>query len=459
MQNPQNLIQINFVRAGKYGARGSGHQQYVNSRGRGNERRHSSSSACPYTRNSPPSEQKPGCTSFDYGHGRSIQIPQLPNQEEVPKPLSKKEIKRQHYRKTINDAILAESLSAQKEPIIAIENLSCRDLVSEVVKRLIRLGGTASIDQLKDSVFSDRLFKEVEKLSNDGTLEGLLKDNREMFAVTHLGGNVWQDGETEELDTTVTYNFNLQICKINGTKPGSCISPCSDLHLCKFHIMSKCTTLGCKFGHGEELGHNDDVLRHHFLDRLTREEVCGQLLSLQNRRGLTVPEVCTFYNARGCSKNQACTFLHVCRYYILDRCEFSSRCKRPHNLSDTHTQSVLKLYGLKDISDKRIKEFLKRAYTDPNVNKGNCSENTPEDGTPCPRWIMRGQEEHGHNLRDSECRQLEQMYREYLAVVQRTTTISGQSVHVNFAQMTARLEGSQWGVELMRLPYQTVPWL
>ncbi|XP_069104681.1 protein mono-ADP-ribosyltransferase PARP12-like [Argopecten irradians] len=459
MQNQQNLIQINFVRSGKYGAGGGG-KHHGNARGHGQER--SQSTACPYARPGGSGLQNPGSVTFDYNHGR--QNPQMPNQEDTtevqaPNPMSKKQMKRLRYQQKLNDAVFANSLSTQNVPETSIENMTHRELLSEIVKRLIRLGGTVSIDQLNDSVQSDNLFKEVARLSRDGTLEGLLKDNRDVFSLAYLGGDVWQDGETEEVDITVTYNFNLQICKINGTKPGSCISMCTDLHLCKFHIMSQCTSLGCKFGHGEELGHNDDVLRHHYLDRMTREEVCNQLLSLQNRRGLTVPEVCTFYNARGCSKNRACTFLHVCRYYILDRCEFSSRCKRPHNLSDPHTQSVLKLYGLKDISEKRIKEFLKRAYTDPIDNRGNCSEYTPDDGAPCARWVMRGEEQQGHNLKDSECRQLEQMYREYLAVVQRTTTISGQSVHVNFAQMTARLEGSQWGVELMRLPDQTVPWL
>ncbi|OWF44412.1 poly [ADP-ribose] polymerase 12-like isoform X2 [Mizuhopecten yessoensis] len=451
MQDMQNLIQFNYIRTGERGLRGTDRRPEDDADRRDdrwNSPSSSSSRASPYSRNSEHER-------YDYGRGMEFRrLDEVVSQ----KPMSRKEMKRPRYPRR-SDSVTSYSPGVHQAKGASLFNLSVRELVSEIVKRLVLMGGTVSMDNLKSSVSTDGLIEEVEALSSDRTLEGLLKDYKETFTVTDFGGPLWQNGVREEVDTTVTYNFNLELCKVNGTKPGMCIGNCKNLHICKFHLMSKCQSMGCKYGHGEEVGHNEDVLRHHYLDRLSREEVTKQLLGLQNRRGLTVPELCTFYStAKGCNKVETCTFLHLCKFYILDKCEYSLRCRRQHDFSDQHTEKVLRLYGLEGISDKRIKEFLKQAYSDPNgVNKSSRPVRPSLDGAPCPRWIMHGEGRKAHHLLDTEIRQLEEMYREYLDVVQRTITIKGQPVHVNFAKMTARLEGSQWGLQLRRLSNEMIP--
>ncbi|XP_033761037.1 uncharacterized protein LOC117342862 isoform X2 [Pecten maximus] len=318
-----------------------------------------------------------------------------------------------------------------------------RELVSEVVKRLIKLKGTdkVSMDLLKRSVYSDILGSDIKRIARDGTFEGFLKEYKNVFSL----------GE----DKTVSYNFKLQICKTNGAKPGSCLNACRDLHLCKFHIMSECISSGCRHGHDEHIEHNDQVLRNHFLNKLIKHEVRSQLLELSNRRGLTVPEICTFYNAKGCSKKGTCTFLHVCKYYVLDRCEFSARCKRCHNFSDPHTRSILKSYGLENISEQRIQQLLKKTISEQSDER--CYNRSPsKESVPQQQWIMWIEGQGDHTLVGLESRRLEQMYKECLDVVHRTSAIREDSFHDNFAQRTICLKGSDRDVEFIRKPTNTV---
>lgn len=320
--------------------------------------------------------------------------------------------------------------------------ISSHEAISEIVKRLIRFQGrcTISMKDLRLTVYSDHLGEDIERISEDRTLEGFLGMHKDVFSLE---------------DTTVIYKFTLQICKEHSTNPGSCDGYCNDLHLCKFHLMSNCTASLCKYGHGEDSEHNDRVRWYHFLDRLVIKELCVQLLSLDNRRGLTVPDVCTYYNAKGCNKGNKCPFLHICQHYIMGDCKFP-QCKRSHSMSDRHTGSILESFGLARHHPEEITQLLRMEVSEQNLNRRRLSFSPPpRHEASNQQWVMRIDGQRDLMLRSSETKSMEQMYKDCLAVVRRTRT--GKMEHsFDFTETTVCLKGGDLDVEFKRMPVNIV---
>ena len=62
---------------------------------------------------------------------------------------------------------------------------------------------------------------------------------------------------------------------------------------------------------------------------------------------LNVPlEFCPQAEEKGGCLQRGCMRLHLCPYFIKDRCKFGLKCKRSHNLSDEHTVDVLNHFRL-----------------------------------------------------------------------------------------------------------------
>ncbi|KAK2537598.1 poly [ADP-ribose] polymerase 12 [Columba guinea] len=158
---------------------------------------------------------------------------------------------------------------------------------------------------------------------------------------------------------------------------------CERLHLCKLQLMGKCY-LGprCKYSHDIVNGENKKVLKTHGLTGLDENEL--RVLLLQNDPFL-LPDVCQFYNRKSdtCNQQKNCNKLHVCRHFLRGECRFFP-CKRSHNLSDTHTLTVLKAGGIgadiasniQTICDHKHMEFNKE------LEKGRKKKENPTAKAP-----------------------------------------------------------------------------
>lgn len=150
--------------------------------------------------------------------------------------------------------------------------------------------------------------------------------------------------ETLVVSVEVGLLVNLEICFPHTG--GNCKGDCNELHLCKFYVLNTCEIWNCKFGHDYETPHNQKVLESHFMQYLYPEQVNSLLRALINRKGVTIPLICRYYNSSlGCRSSETCPYLHVC-LYIAETCKFYPFCKYSHNLLDLQPRRLLWKYGI-----------------------------------------------------------------------------------------------------------------
>ena len=124
-------------------------------------------------------------------------------------------------------------------------------------------------EQLERLVHQDiHLRKSIE---NSGGLDRLLHDNNCDFSVS-------------DMYRIVAVYTSLQVCEEHCTVQG-CVNPdCDKIHICKFHLISRCDfkQKKCNFGHSFDSDHNTLLLRTHGLENIGQDnlKVDSQILIL-----------------------------------------------------------------------------------------------------------------------------------------------------------------------------------
>lgn len=165
----------------------------------------------------------------------------------------------------------------------------------------------------------------------------------------------------------VKLDVPLKFCPQAGETGGCTDRRCDHLHLCPFFVKES-----CKFGDKCKRSHDyrdEDTIRVvkqfrlHFLNSSLLQEILkiivdeGEIQRAAANR--SVPDICKFYNKGVCKKGKFCPYLHVCEHFVDGDCKFGAKCKRDHDFSDEHNQTVLEKYDMDDIDDHRVRQRLK----------------------------------------------------------------------------------------------------
>ncbi|OWF44413.1 uncharacterized protein LOC110458393 isoform X2 [Mizuhopecten yessoensis] len=240
-------------------------------------------------------------------------------------------------------------------------------LVSYIVEILVNNGGSIQITSLQKS--HRTLYRDMLKLSSDNTCEGFIHDHRHVLRGSPDTGNV----------KIMSFISSLDICKEHGSTVGSCPNECRSLHICKFQMMNECSRgKKCLFGHNLRNEYNWYVLRSHYMERLSNKQIREFLGSLDNRRGLTIPGICSYYNSmKGCGKPDKCPFLHICEHYIRGDCRFGlKKCCRSHDLSDIQPQCILEKYGLSGTKFSDLQRIIRKELELKEANSSSCDKDS-----------------------------------------------------------------------------------
>ncbi|XP_026218431.1 WWE and TCCD_inducible_PARP_like domain-containing protein isoform X3 [Anabas testudineus] len=156
---------------------------------------------------------------------------------------------------------------------------------------------------------------------------------------------------------TVVARTSMTLCRRDG-----CQGTCRGLHLCKNYLFSggcRFTQLrrGCNFSHELNSLHNQEILREHGLESLSRTELCTLLLQSDNT---LLPPICFDYNNGlgefgRCEKGYSCNRLHICEGYLNQGCS----CFRAHDFNAPQPLRSLKDKGVPD----ELFHSLKAVYT------------------------------------------------------------------------------------------------
>ncbi|XP_071795003.1 protein mono-ADP-ribosyltransferase PARP12-like [Asterias amurensis] len=203
-----------------------------------------------------------------------------------------------------------------------------------VSKRLCISGGSLDLIALKDAMDHDNVMLEMSLTS----LQRFLKESpHKMFRL---------DEDAKHDKCTVRIKTDAVLCDQFDPKSSNGCQGCYDFHLCQ-HFIS----VGCKRGRKcfwphqlWGVPHNERVMRLNGLDHLQDTHVM-QILKL-SWPDITVPDVCKFYNTKGCDDANKCRFLHICRHYITGDCKFNTKCRYSHDVKDNQPISVWEEYGI-----------------------------------------------------------------------------------------------------------------
>ncbi|XP_033731263.1 zinc finger CCCH domain-containing protein 6-like [Pecten maximus] len=247
--------------------------------------------------------------------------------------------------------LLQQSRPAEKTKQQKLPLSSSDEFLSEIVCQLATNGGSLPVKTFRKS--HGHLYDSMIKLSPDKTVRGFVQKYSHV-----LKGRP----DTGTIDV-LTFTPDLEICKAHGSNAGSCtVVDCRCLHICKFQMMSQCS-MGetCFFGHNLRNTYNKSVLEYYFMNKLSKQQIRGFLCKMNNRRGLTLPGICSFYNSqKGCRKPDKCPFLHICKHYILGDCQFARRkCSFSHEIFDKQPQSILSKYSLSETTFEELQRVLK----------------------------------------------------------------------------------------------------
>ncbi|KAM7366948.1 hypothetical protein PAMP_014880 [Pampus punctatissimus] len=157
----------------------------------------------------------------------------------------------------------------------------------------------------------------------------------------------------------VVVRTRLRLCRARD-----CQGSCRGLHLCKNFLFSgscQYTRLrrGCNFSHNLESDHNNEILREHKLESLSREELCTLLLQSDNT---LLPPICHDYNNGDglygrCLDGDSCKRVHICEKYLNGNCS----CSKSHDFNEPQP--------LKSMQDKGVTDNLFRCLKTIYANK------------------------------------------------------------------------------------------
>jgi len=175
-------------------------------------------------------------------------------------------------------------------------------------------------------------------------------------------------------ETFILFQPKIEICEDHCTKVGcdTRFPLCSDLHLCKFYILTGTCKFGqnCAFGHDLTTSHNMQVLKVNFLNQLPVTTVLSILRQNKNTIRGTKPIICHFYNkgdnsCRNSAAGKVCPFMHLCKQYVSGSCTLGQGCKRSHNLQDQSVLKVLQKHGINtQRSPRDVLSDLREMYAD-----------------------------------------------------------------------------------------------
>lgn len=148
----------------------------------------------------------------------------------------------------------------------------------------------------------------------------------------------------------IRLSTKISICEVHCSKKNTChgvTASCSDLHICKFYLLSGNCEFEerCMFGHDLTTEHNVEILKKNMLFNVSLEDVRHIL-----HKSVAIPRICKYYNVgkkcRNLESGALCPNLHICRHYVLNNCKFDEKCKRIHDIMDPDVQQLLKKYGI-----------------------------------------------------------------------------------------------------------------
>ena len=99
---------------------------------------------------------------------------------------------------------------------------------------------------------------------------------------------------------------------------------------------------------------------------------------------LNVPlEFCSQAGEKGGCLQRGCMRLHLCPYFIKDRCKFGLKCKRSHHLSDEHTVRVLDHFRLGFLlngpsSEDTLRQLLNLIVDKSEIQRAASGRSVPE---------------------------------------------------------------------------------
>lgn len=231
-------------------------------------------------------------------------------------------------------------LSPISDRSLSPKQINIEDLVGNLVNFISKHGNRVSLDHLENS--NDQVFQDIKHFSNNTRVEDFVNRYKHIFSITE-SINYNEDGE---IDTFVSHNLTLQLCEKHCHKAGSCNGSCRMLHICRFYVMGSCENCNdahCRYDHTIFNNHNDQVLVANSAHRMDEEQIIHEILL--HRNALTLPQICTFYNAKGCIHDHKCPFLHICKHFITENCKFPF-CMRSHTFVDQQPSAILRKYRL-----------------------------------------------------------------------------------------------------------------
>ncbi|CAH1798838.1 unnamed protein product [Owenia fusiformis] len=174
---------------------------------------------------------------------------------------------------------------------------------------------------------------------------------------TARGGARPRTGENANRDQLVSVKTNLAVCVGFASKKGCQDPQCIEMHVCKFFLQGTCKRKeeDCRYGHDIGTDHNQRALNAHCLGQLGLDEL--RRVFGHTRSTVAYPKWCKFYNAGdGCTRDR-CVFLHICKHYLMDVCNFKNNCKRSHDIYSPQCKTVLEKNHIN--IDRNPKDVLK----------------------------------------------------------------------------------------------------
>lgn len=229
-----------------------------------------------------------------------------------------------------------------------------RVIAEHLVLEILRRKGAVVFKEAVDAV--NKHFKLALKTTE---LLGFIRKFSSHFELYENDGQVFVDIITK-----------LNICKAYCSKNGSCAedSACTGLHICKFYALEGQCNFGinCKYGHDLTTLHNARLLQERLLSGSKIDDI--RYLLLGKRTQVTIPQMCKFYNnSEGCKRNaDKCHYLHICKYYIQEQCQYGVNCRRNHNIGHNE-KTILQKHGIE--TARPVKELLKEIRI---LCKGEC---------------------------------------------------------------------------------------
>ncbi|XP_047132279.1 uncharacterized protein LOC101235770 isoform X1 [Hydra vulgaris] len=251
------------------------------------------------------------------------------------------------------------------------------------MKAKMELTGKESTDDLK-LLFSRIIYtslvgnssvlkiNDILKLENVDKIVNILKKRSQwngIQAFIHSYPSFFQLVE-ENNSVVIKPIATVEFCRDFDGKKGCIKTFCPKLHVCRHFVKGKCT-FGprCKKPHHFEGSNTRDVLRNHFLEGLSdeqlREFLCRNVQHLLEQDSINpdVPkslEICKYYNvATGCTRD-ICPYIHVCRFYAEEgNCKFGNQCIRKHSIDNMHTKFLLRRYQMDNLTEMQVMTYLK----------------------------------------------------------------------------------------------------